>query len=119
MRYVKINIGMPAAEEAVHAGYGGGTVHIIIAKDQYFFTGIKSPEDACNGQLHILHQEGIMQVGQGRTEKILGLLIGINTALHQDVAEYRMDLQIPEQHARFIPLLGDHLPSFLRLHGAS
>ena len=66
-----------------HQRHRSGAVHIIIAIDQHFLLAIDGLLQTPYGNIHILHQKGVVQLVQAGVEEITGFLIAGNPPAYQ------------------------------------
>ena len=74
-------------EEGVHLGDGGGAVHVIVSIYQDFLGIHDGLMQTLHGLVHVFHEEGIVQVFQGRAEEFAGVLKGFHAALDQEAGQ--------------------------------
>ena len=68
IRDVEGDVTGEAQQEGIDQGHSRGTIHIIIAIDHDALVVPQRPFDPLDGYLHVRHQEGVMQLFQGRPE---------------------------------------------------
>ena len=76
--------GTVSTEIAVEQRHGRGAVDIVVAVDEDLVPTLQGEAEACHGGLHVLHEEGIVQLLETRMEEALGLLHRANAALDQE-----------------------------------
>ena len=87
--YVIIQVRIELLDKLVDQCYGGSSVYIIISINQntLFLSHSLIQTFYCN--IHIVHQERIVQVGQLRAEKLLGVNRLRYSPLYQKLSKYR------------------------------
>ena len=81
--YVKVDVAVESTEVGVHQGNSRCAVHVVISIYQDTLVAANRLIDACNGAVHILHQERVMQLVQAWTEETPCLFIRGNTTLNK------------------------------------
>ena len=87
--YVIVNVRIELLNELVDQCYGSSTVYVIISINQNTLFLSHRPVQTLHCNIHILHQERIVQVGQLRAEKLLGICCLRYSPLHQKLSKYR------------------------------
>ena len=70
---VIVNVGIELLEELIDQCYGCSAVHIIVTIHQDTFLSAHSFVQTVDSDVHILHQEGIVQLVELGAEEFLGL----------------------------------------------
>ena len=71
------------AEELVDQRHGRAAVDVVVAVDHDFLMVADGLLDARDRLVHVLHQEGVMEVGQARFEELLSLLKCVYASLYE------------------------------------
>ena len=82
VRDVKLEQRCDLSQVLVYQRHGGRTVDVIVAVDQYpllIADRLIDPPDRC---VHILHEEGIVQLAQSRLKEVLRLIDAPHPPLH-------------------------------------
>ena len=82
VRYVKLEQRRDLSQVLVYQRHGGRPVDIVVAVDQYpllITDRLIDPPDCC---VHILHEEGIVQLAQPRLKEVLRLIDAPHPPLH-------------------------------------
>lgn len=75
------------AKEGVQEGHCGCAVHVIVTIDKDFLVVHNRLGEAFHSLVHVLHQEGIVEFGNIRIEKIEGCFRSVNTSLEQQCGQ--------------------------------
>jgi hypothetical protein len=81
-------------QEAIDQGHGRGAVHIIVAIDEHLLAIAKGAHQAVNGLVHVLHQEGVVEVVERWAEEIPCRLKVCDAARHQHAGHILAHLQL-------------------------
>ena len=84
---VEVHFRGEALDEGIDQRHGGGAVHVIVSVNQDFLSAGYGVAHALDGYVHVLHQEGVVQVVQRRAEEGAGLLEGLHSPLDQKVGQ--------------------------------
>lgn len=71
------------AEKLVDQRHGRAAVDVVVAVDHDFLMVADGLLDAGDRLVHVLHQEGVMEVGQARSEELLSLLKCVYASLYE------------------------------------
>ena len=80
--YVVVNVAVELLKEAIHKSYGSTSVHIVVAIDEDALLASEGFVEAVHRLLHVLKQEGVVQVGKLRTEELACFLHTVNAATY-------------------------------------
>ena len=97
--YVVLDVGVEIAYEGVHQGDGRSPVHIVVSVDHDLLLRGYSLFQTVHSLVHILHQKGVMQLGEVGLEELAGPVGGGDTALYQEVGEDLVDTQLRREGA--------------------
>ena len=67
---VVVNVGIILREELIDQGHSRTSVHIIVAIDEDALLGSEGSIESRHGHLHIVHEEGVVEVCQLRSEEV-------------------------------------------------
>jgi hypothetical protein len=70
-------------QKFINQSYGCCTVDIIVAIDHNLLVIGYGTLDALDRLIHILHQEWVVQVGELRIKKFIGLFYGVYASLNK------------------------------------
>ena len=70
-------------QETVYQGYGRSAIYVVVAIHEYALLASQGLVDALYRCIHAIHQEGVVQVEQARTEEFLRL----GSRLHSSLAQ--------------------------------
>ena len=101
---VIVDVGVELSQKFVHQRDGRASIHVVVAIDQYALLAPHGVVEAVHGEIHVLHQKRVDEIGQLRTKEALGRRLGRDAAIDEQVGEYRADIQLLTQ------LLGRTLP---------
>ena len=59
----KIHIGAAKGQERIHDRHGCGAVHVVVTVNENLFLMVDGLPNAVHGQVHVFHQERVVQVG--------------------------------------------------------
>ena len=84
-------------EEGLQVGVdhrnGCGAVHVVVSVDQHFLTLVNGANHSFYRLVHVLHEEGIVELGEGRTEESFSLLVVGNSALDKQSGKVLVDIE--------------------------
>ena len=66
---VGVDVGIILRKELIHECHGGTSVHVVVAIDEDSLLVGKGAIQPIHSALHIVHEEGIVEVGELRTEE--------------------------------------------------
>ena len=89
---VEINVGTDAQEVEIEHGCRTCAVNIIIAVNGYLFVVLKGPHGALHSAIHVIHQEGVVQIGQAWPEELTRPLESSNATGDQDSGNGRRNV---------------------------
>lgn len=69
---VILDVGVELLYELIHQCYRSASVHVVVAVDEYAFLAAHRVVEAVDGEVHVLHEEGVDEVCQLRMEESLG-----------------------------------------------
>lgn len=99
VRNVVFDIWVEIAYKGVHQGHGRSPVHIVVSVDHHvFLVGYRFLETV-DSLVHILHQEGIVKLGEIRLEELSGPLGCGDPALYQKIGQDLIDAQLRREGA--------------------
>ncbi len=91
----------------------GDSIDIVVAVDQDLFTIFDGGTQAVNHRPHVLHEKGIVQIGDGRVEKSpRSFRIG-DVAVHEEGRNHRRDPQFAAEDTNLFRLGLETLPQVL------
>ena len=70
----------------MYKSHGRRAVDVVVAIDHNFLFRPHGAVQAVDGLVHVLHQEGVVEVTERRMEELLGLGYGRDAALNKQVA---------------------------------
>ena len=82
-----------ALQVSVNHRHGCRAVHVVVAVDQHLLAIVDGADDPFHGFVHVLHEEGIVELGEGRTEECFGLLVVCNSALDKQSGKVLIDIE--------------------------
>ena len=91
---VVVDVGVELLQELVHQSHGSASIDIVVAiyKDTLLPShGVIEPVD---GHIHILHEEGIDEVGELRTEESFGGTLGGDASAYEQLCKDGADVQL-------------------------
>ena len=100
--YVVIDIRIELLQKLIHQCNGCASVNIVVAIYQYAFLSPHSIVKPVNGNVHILHQEGVGKVGKLWFEKPFGCTLCCNAPLNKQACKYGVYVEL---FAQFLCLL--------------
>ena len=75
------------------------------------------PFDPFDRAVHILHQEGVVQIGEARFKELVSLFYGVYASLYEQIGQHGRDPQSGSQRSyRRGVALGLHYPAFFYGH---
>ena len=77
-----------------HHGHRGGPIHVVVAVDHDALVALDGFHDARHGFVHVLHQEGVVQLFPVRVQKILHLLGRDHAPLNQQGCNQRIQTRV-------------------------
>ena len=90
---VVVDVGAVLVEEFIDECHRRDTVHIVVAVDEDALLASEGLVQAVDRRLHVLEEEGIVQLSELRAEELLGLLHGLHAPLHEQGADDGMEVQ--------------------------
>ena len=99
---VEIHLVGKALQEGIHQRHGGSAINIIIAIHENLLSPFNCLVQTLHGLVHILHQEGVMQVFETRTEESAGLLEGFHATLYKKRGQNLVDSHLRRKAVHLI-----------------
>ena len=90
VRDVEVDVGVELPQKLEYQCHGGTAVHIIVSVDENAFLASHSVVEPFNGGLHVVHEEGVVQVGELGAEKTLHPGLVRDAAVQQQAAQCRV-----------------------------
>ena len=87
---VVLDLGVELAQKAVDEGHGCATIYVVVAIDHDFLPPHHGSVKPLHGHVHVIHEEGVVQFSQLRTEEAFGLGHGAEPAIEQQLAQSGM-----------------------------
>src|SRR5579864_2944647 len=117
VRDVKVYLFRGAAlpEELENTGYRCCPIDIVISIDEDLFLAPAGEEYPVDGFVHVLHQPGIMQVGEAGTKEAARLVVSPYATVYQYPAEEFVDPQGCLQRADLIGVRLQYVPVFVHV----
>ncbi len=118
VRYVKEQVAVAdVPQELVDQRHGRRSVHVVVAVDHDLLLVADGCLDTLHGAVHVLHQEGVVEVRELRIEKRMCLLFGVYASLYEQVSQHGRNPQRRGErlHGRGVALRFDN-PSFFYRH---
>ena len=84
---IGIHPGSEPAQERIHQRYGSRAVDIIVSVYEYALLTCDSPAETLYSDIHVLHQERVVQIVQARAEERTGLLESGDPPLDEQLGE--------------------------------
>ena len=92
--YVIVDIAIELLQEAIDKGNCCASVNVVVAVNKDAFLASKRFVEAVHSLLHILKEEGIVQISQLWTEELSSVLYCVYAASYKHTSKYRADLQL-------------------------
>ena len=80
-------------EVGVDHRHGSGAVHIIVAIDQDFLAVVDGLKHAFDGLVHVLHEEGVVELRERGAEERFGFFVVGNSALDKQSGKVLIDIE--------------------------
>ncbi len=84
VRYVVADVFVDLTDKMEKDDDGSDAVSVIITVDNHFFLSTDGAAESVDRFLHILHQERIVEIAEGRGEKASGIVEVDNIATHEN-----------------------------------
>ena len=91
---VVIDVGIELLQKLIHQCYSRAAVYVVIAVNENALLASHGIVEAVYGDIHILHQERIDQVGKLWTEESLGCRLGRNASMDEKIRQDRADAEL-------------------------
>ena len=105
------------AEELVNQRHGRTAVHVVVAVNHDLLIVCNGPFDPLDRAVHVLHQKGIVQIGEAWFKELVRLFYGVYASLYEQIGQHGRDPQRGSQRSyRRGVALGLHYPAFFYGH---
>ena len=88
---VEVHLVREAADEGINERNGGRAVHVVVAVDEYLLLAGDGLVETFHRDVHVLHQERVVQVVEAGAEEGTRLLEAFHAAGHQKFGKHLVD----------------------------
>jgi len=86
-------------------------VSVVVTIDEDVLLSIDGTNNEVDSLLHILHQERIVEITQGRGEKPAGIIKAVNITTHENPRHDRAKAQFLDKKRFFFVITFPHMPA--------